>query len=123
MARLKRPFTEWPPAITLGRSGDPALAERFATALAAELRAVGITLDFAPVLDVHSNPANPAIGDRALSDNPQTAAAMGAAIIHGLQENGIAACGKHFPGHGDTDVDSHEGAARRGPRPAPARRR
>lgn len=108
VARLKTPFTVWPPAITLGRSGDEQLAGRFARALAAELAAVGITLDFAPVLDVRSNPANPAIGDRALSDDPSVAARIGAAVIRGLQESGIAACGKHFPGHGDTEVDSHE---------------
>ena len=108
VARLKAPFTEWPPAITLGRSGDEQLAVRFATALAAELRAVGINLDFTPVLDVHSNPKNPVIGDRALSDDPVVAAKLASAIIKTLQEAGIAACGKHFPGHGDTDVDSHE---------------
>src|SRR5579862_9886656 len=67
VARLKAPFTEWPPMATLGRSGDVKLAERFAQALAAELRAVGITLNYAPVLDVHTNPKNPVIGDRALS--------------------------------------------------------
>jgi beta-N-acetylhexosaminidase len=107
VARLKAPFTEWPPAVTLGRSGDEALAERFASALAAELRAVGINLDFAPVLDVHTNPANPVIGDRALADDPPLAARLGAAVIRGLQKGGVAACGKHFPGHGDTSVDSH----------------
>src|SRR4051812_15962155 len=58
VARLKAPFTEWPPMATLGRSGDVALAERFARALAAELKAVGVTLDFAPVLDIHTNPNN-----------------------------------------------------------------
>src|SRR5947209_18120993 len=68
VARLKKPFTEWPPMATLGRSGDVMLAERFAKALAAELKAVGITLDYAPVLDVHTNPKNPVIGDRALGD-------------------------------------------------------
>jgi beta-N-acetylhexosaminidase len=57
---------------------------------------------------VHSNPANPAIGDRALSTDPAAVARLGSAIIQGLQENGVAACGKHFPGHGDTSVDSHE---------------
>jgi len=108
VARLKAPFTEWPPAVTLGRSKDEALAERFAAALAAELRAVGINLDFAPVLDVHTNPANPVIGDRALADEPELAGRLGAAVIRGLQNNGVAACGKHFPGHGDTHVDSHE---------------
>ncbi len=107
VARLKAPFTEWPPMATLGRSGDPALAGRFAAALAAELRAVGVTLDYAPVLDIHTNPKNPIIGDRALSEDPAHVAALGAAIIAGLQDNGVAACGKHFPGHGDTSVDSH----------------
>jgi beta-N-acetylhexosaminidase len=107
VARLRKPFTEWPPMATLGRSGDPALAQRFAAALAAELRAVGITLDYAPVLDIHTNPKNPIIGDRALAEDAATVATLGVAIIKGLQENGVAACGKHFPGHGDTSVDSH----------------
>jgi beta-N-acetylhexosaminidase len=108
VARLKAPFTEWPPAATLGRSGDEALAARFAAALSAELRAVGINLDFVPVLDVHTNPANPVIGDRALSDRAEEVARLGAVIVRTLQQSGISACGKHFPGHGDTAVDSHE---------------
>ncbi len=108
VARLKPPFTEWPPAVTLGRSADERLAERFATALAAELRAVGINLDYAPVLDVHTNPANPVIGDRALADRAEVVASLGAVIIRALQAGSVAACGKHFPGHGDTSVDSHE---------------
>jgi beta-N-acetylhexosaminidase len=108
VARLKRPFTEWPPAITLGRSGSEKLAERFAAALAAELTAVGINLDYAPVLDVHTNPANPIIGDRALAERADVAATLGRAVIRGLQRAGVAACGKHFPGHGDTSRDSHE---------------
>jgi beta-N-acetylhexosaminidase len=107
VARLKRPFTEWPPMNTLGRSGDEGLAGRFATALARELRAVGITLDFAPVLDVLTNPANPAIGDRALAGEAGDVARLGRAIIEAMQQEGLAACGKHFPGHGDTRVDSH----------------
>jgi beta-N-acetylhexosaminidase len=107
VARLKAPFTEWPPMAVLGRSGDVQLAQRFATALAAELRAVGITLDYAPVLDVHTNPKNPVIGDRALAEDADSVGRLGVAIIRGLQENGVAACGKHFPGHGDTSVDSH----------------
>jgi beta-N-acetylhexosaminidase len=108
VARFKRPFTEWPPAMTLGRSGDDTLARRFAASLAAELRAVGVNLDYAPVLDVHTNPANPVIGDRALGDQADDVARLGALIITVLQEAGVAACGKHFPGHGDTSVDSHE---------------
>jgi beta-N-acetylhexosaminidase len=108
VARLKRPFTEWPPASTLGRSGDEGLAARFARALAAELRAVGITLDYAPVLDVHTNPSNPVIGDRALASRAEEVARLGRVLVTELQAAGVAACGKHFPGHGDTDVDSHE---------------
>ena len=107
VARLKRPFTEWPPMMTLGRSGDPALAERFARAMAIELRTVGITLDFAPVLDVLTNPKNPVIGDRALAEDATAVASLGRVIIATLQREGIAACGKHFPGHGDTAQDSH----------------
>ncbi len=108
VARLKRPFTEWPPAITLGRSGDEKLAGRFASALAAELVAVGINLDYAPVLDVHTNPKNPVIGDRALAERAELAGRLGRVVIRGLQASGVAACGKHFPGHGDTSRDSHE---------------
>jgi beta-N-acetylhexosaminidase len=107
VARLKAPFTEWPPMAALGRSGDVRLAERFARALAAELRAVGVTLDYAPVLDVHTNSRNPVIGDRALSGKAEDVARFGAALIRTLQGEGIAACGKHFPGHGDTSTDSH----------------
>jgi beta-N-acetylhexosaminidase len=107
VARLRKPFTEWPPMAVLGRSGSEALASRFAAALAAELRAVGVTLDYAPVLDIHTNPKNPVIGDRALGEDAETVARLGAAVIRGLQEHGVAACGKHFPGHGDTSVDSH----------------
>jgi len=107
VARLKAPFTVWPPMATLGRAPSPDLATRFATALARELHAVGVTLDFAPVLDLNTNPANPVIGDRSLSADVRTASALGAAIVTALQAGGVAACGKHFPGHGDTTVDSH----------------
>lgn len=107
VARFRKGFTLWPPMATLGRSGDPVLARRFARALAAELRAVGITLDYAPVLDIFTNPKNTVIGDRALADRAEDVARLGVAIIEELQGAGIAACGKHFPGHGDTLVDSH----------------
>lgn len=107
VARLKTPFTVWPPMLTLGRSGDERLAERFARALAAELRAVGISLDFTPVLDILTNRSNPVIGDRALAEQAEDVARLGVAIIQTLQSEGIAACGKHFPGHGDTSTDSH----------------
>jgi beta-N-acetylhexosaminidase len=107
VARLKTPFTVWPPMLTLGRSGDAKLAERFARALAAELRAVGVSLDFTPVLDILTNSKNPVIGDRALAERAEDVATLGAVIIRTLQQEGIAACGKHFPGHGDTSTDSH----------------
>jgi len=107
VARLKAPFTEWPSMAALGRSGSVPLAERFARALAAELKAVGVTLDYAPVLDVRTNPRNSVIGDRALGEQAADVARLGRAIIRVLQAEGIAACGKHFPGHGDTLADSH----------------
>lgn len=107
VARLKSPFTLWPPMNTLGRSGDEALAERFARALAAELRAVGVSMDYTPVLDILTNLKNPVIGDRSLAQTAGDVARLGAAIIRTLQGEGIAASGKHFPGHGDTSVDSH----------------
>lgn len=107
VARLRSPFTEWPPMAVLGRSGSADLARKFAAALAAELAAVGISLDYAPVLDIHTNPKNPVIGDRALGEKPDTVAKLGCVIIEELQRAGVAACGKHFPGHGDTAADSH----------------
>lgn len=107
VARLRSPFTEWPPMAVLGRSDNPLLAGKFAQALAAELAAVGISLDYAPVLDIHTNPKNPVIGDRALSEKPEIVAKLGRVIVEELQRAGVAACGKHFPGHGDTATDSH----------------
>jgi beta-N-acetylhexosaminidase len=107
VARLKEPFTRWPPMAVLGRAGSDELAERFGRALARELRAVGITLDYAPVLDIHTNPKNPVIGDRAFAEKAEAVARFGRVVIRALQSEGIAACGKHFPGHGDTSTDSH----------------
>lgn len=107
VARFKRGFTLWPPMATLGRSGDVDLARRFARAMAVELRAVGVTLDFAPVLDIFTNPKNTAIGDRAFARDAAEVSAFGVAVIEELQGAGLAACGKHFPGHGDTLADSH----------------
>ena len=107
VARLKSPFTVWPPMATLGRSDDTALTRKFAAAMAAEMAAVGITLDYAPVLDIHTNPKNPVIGDRALGEKPEIVSKLGRVIIEELQRAGVAACGKHFPGHGDTGTDSH----------------
>ncbi len=105
--RLRGPWTVWPPLRALGRLGSEPHARRMGEALAAELVSCGIRCDFAPVVDVDTNPQNPVIGDRALSDDPDVVARLGAAIIQGLQDGGVAACAKHFPGHGDTSVDSH----------------
>lgn len=107
VARLRQPWTLWPPARALGRMGSEEHARRMGEALAAELSACGIRLDFAPVVDVDTNPANPVIGDRSFGDDPDLVGRLGAALVRGLQGAGVAACAKHFPGHGDTAVDSH----------------
>jgi beta-N-acetylhexosaminidase len=104
--RLRAPWTEWPPMRSLGR-GPIADTTAFARALALELLDAGFDLDFAPVVDVDSNPDNPVIGDRSFARDPATVGNHAAAQILALQELGIAACAKHFPGHGDTDLDSH----------------
>jgi beta-N-acetylhexosaminidase len=107
VARLKDPWTVWPAARAVGRAGGEENARRMAEALADELKACGIRYDFAPCVDVDTNPMNPVIGDRSFGDDPELVGRLGAAMIRGLQENGVVACAKHFPGHGDTDVDSH----------------
>lgn len=105
--RLREPFTPVPPMRILGQAGDPALARKLGAVLGMELRALGFDLDFAPVLDVDTNPANPVIGDRSFAREPGAVAALAVALLEGMQEVGVAACGKHFPGHGDTAQDSH----------------
>lgn len=114
-----RPLQAWgpphqeviPPAAQLGADYE-AFGERLeVTLLAMEigraLQAAGINLGFAPVLDVHTCPDNPIIGERSFGSRPELVAEVGSAFLEGLQAAGVLACGKHFPGHGDTDLDSH----------------
>lgn len=102
-------FTDFPGNMPLGaiRDGGTRAARQAARAMAAELSAVGINLDYAPVVDVNCNPANPIIGERSFGENPQTVAVMGESAGRGFVEGGVLPCAKHFPGHGDTQVDSH----------------
>ncbi len=106
--RLASPFTHFPPAAMIGRTGRVELAEQVGHAMGAELSSIGIDIDFAPVLDVLSNPINRAIGDRAFAADPQMVGLFGCAQARGLRTGGVIPCGKHFPGHGATQVDSHD---------------
>lgn len=107
VARLGKPFTPFPSMGRLGRHGSEELAEAVGRAIGRELRAVGIAMNLAPVLDVHTNPANPIIGDRSLGGDPGLVSRLGTALSLGMMGAGVLPVGKHFPGHGDTDVDSH----------------
>ncbi|MEU6793656.1 glycoside hydrolase family 3 N-terminal domain-containing protein [Nonomuraea wenchangensis] len=98
-----------PGAYALGVVDDEALTEAVARDLGADLARAGITVDFAPSADVNSNPDNPVIGLRAFGAEPELVARHTRAFVRGLQAAGVAACAKHFPGHGDTSVDSHHG--------------
>jgi len=108
VSRLPKGFTIFPPCGLLGRCNSAELAYSAAATIAKELRAVGVNMNMAPVLDVNSNPDNPVIGDRSFGATPDVVCEMGSATVAGLQENKVAACGKHFPGHGDTSTDSHK---------------
>ncbi|MFH1625214.1 MAG: beta-N-acetylhexosaminidase [Pseudomonadota bacterium] len=130
VSRLKYPFTEIPPPELFGRRLEKefngmkkekernpefsyenhevvALVRDLGRIVARELRTVGINMNLSPVLDVNTNPENPVIGDRSFGANPYVVSILGTALIKGFQENGVIATGKHFPGHGDTDRDSH----------------
>ncbi|GGE28855.1 beta-N-acetylhexosaminidase [Marinithermofilum abyssi] len=108
VARMTTGATELPGNMALGAGRKSSRAFQAAQLTGEELRAVGINMNLAPVLDVNVNPANPVIGVRSFSENPDVVADMGAAQIKGYQQN-VVATAKHFPGHGDTDVDSHVG--------------
>jgi beta-N-acetylhexosaminidase len=102
--RIKEPATVWP---AMMRITDDTIAEQVGRAMGDELAALGIDIDFAPVLDVHTNPQNPIIGDRAFGCDAATVTSRALAYARGLAAAGVLGCGKHFPGHGDTDTDSH----------------
>jgi len=99
--------TTFPSLMAFGATGDPEYAYQMGRITALEARAMGVHLPFAPVLDVNNNPENPIINIRSFGEDPHAVAAMGVAFVRGLQDNGLVATGKHFPGHGDTTVDSH----------------
>jgi beta-N-acetylhexosaminidase len=107
VARLGPPAMTLPPMRRLGDTSDPDLAARVAEAHGRELRALGFTMSFAPVLDVHTRDENPIIGDRAFGTTPEAVIRMAGAWADGLSRAGLLTCAKHFPGHGDTTVDSH----------------
>jgi beta-N-acetylhexosaminidase len=102
-----RGATTFPRAMAIGATGDPTLAERAARTTAAEMRALGIHMNFAPVADVNNNPRNPVINTRSFGEDPSRVSEFVAASVRGLQDEGVLATLKHFPGHGDTAVDTH----------------
>jgi beta-N-acetylhexosaminidase len=106
--RLKPPFTQWPALKKIGDLNAPTVAFHFAQRMGVEMMAVGINLDFAPSVDVFTNPQNTVIGDRSLSSDPLQVEKMASALVRGYIKSGIISCAKHFPGHGNTLVDSHE---------------
>lgn len=109
VARVGKPATLLPGAMALGAGGSRSGARRAGQIGGAELRAMGIRQDYAPVADVNVNPANPVIGVRSFGADPQAVAALVAAQVKGYQGSRVAATAKHFPGHGDTETDSHYG--------------
>jgi beta-N-acetylhexosaminidase len=107
VARLGPPVLKLPAMRALGGLLDPVLTRRCGELLGRQLAALGFTMNLAPVLDVDTNPDNPVIGDRAFGRDPATVIAQAGAFAQGLGAGGVLRCGKHFPGHGDTDLDSH----------------
>jgi beta-N-acetylhexosaminidase len=105
--RLRAPWTEWPPMRRIGESGRPEDSRAVGRGLGRELADLGIDLDFTPCVDVDTNPDNPIIGDRSFARSPEAVAEHAVALLEGLQGEGVAGCAKHFPGHGDTHLDSH----------------
>jgi beta-N-acetylhexosaminidase len=105
--RFKKGFTKIPDAATISATNSPKLAFDIADVMAKELKAVGINLNYAPVVDINTNPKNPVIGSRSFGNNEEQVTKMISAIVRGHSVNHVQPCVKHFPGHGDTSVDSH----------------
>ncbi|KIL35427.1 glycoside hydrolase family 3 [Cohnella kolymensis] len=107
VSRLPKEFAQIPDNRTVASSNNPALAEEMGALLARELKVMGLNVNFAPVLDINSNPKNPVIGRRSFGTDADVVTKMGLAAMKGLSEGGVISVVKHFPGHGDTSVDSH----------------
>lgn len=107
--RMNAPATEFPGNMSLGATRSEALAEQVWTVVGRELDAVGVNMNFAPVLDVNTNPANPIIGLRSIGEDPDLVGSLGTTAVQAMQATGVSATVKHFPGHGDTSTDSHYG--------------
>lgn len=107
VSRMPEPYLKIPTAKEIGQKNSTAYATGIGQALGEEIKSVGFNLDFAPVMDINSNPNNPVIGDRSYGANADTVINNGTAVLKGIQSEGVAAVVKHFPGHGDTSVDSH----------------
>jgi beta-N-acetylhexosaminidase len=105
--RLQEPWTRWPAMMEVAERANDEQLEQVAAGLALECRDAGFSLNLAPIVDINSNPDNPVIGDRAFGVAAQTVGPKTARFVKAHQEAGLAACAKHFPGHGDTSVDSH----------------
>ena len=99
---------KYPYQLTMGALTDTALAYQMGLAVGAQMKRIGVQVNYAPVVDVNNNPNNPVIGYRSFGEDKYKVAALGVAYMRGMQHAGIMACAKHFPGHGDTDVDSHQ---------------
>lgn len=109
VTRLRHPFTVFPGQMALAATGRPDYTYQVARATAREMRSVGGNWNFAPVLDVNNNINNPVIGVRSFGEKPDEVARLGVTALRGYHDGGVLACGKHFPGHGDTHIDSHLG--------------
>ena len=96
-----------PSAMALGAANDPQLAREVGAAVARAVRSLGFNWNFAPVLDLNNNPHNPVIAERSFGADPEQATRIALAWMEGSESEGVACCVKHFPGHGDTHVDSH----------------